>query len=91
MTLEELREMPAGVIDTRSFILNADGIETEEFYCIGKTKDGKYFIGFSDDGSYCSTFIREKDMLRYIDDKHSTDSTACDIYFTDPHLSFWMD
>ena len=78
MTLEELREMPAGVIDTRSFILNADGIETEEFYCIGKTKDGKYFIGFSDDGSYCSTFIREKDMLRYIDDKHSTDSTACD-------------
>ena len=60
-------------------------------YCLGKPKEGKYFLGFSDDGSYCSNFLTEKSMLRCLNSKYSSDSLACDIYFTDPHLSFWMD
>ena len=91
MTLEALRQKPVGVLETRSFTFKYKENEYEEEYSLGKWKDGKYFIGFSDDGSYCSERVSEQDMVQLLNDKESSDRWAWEIYMQSPHLSCWMD
>lgn len=91
MTLEALRQKPVGVLETRSFTFKYKEREYEEEYSLVKGKDGRYFIGFSDDGSYCSERVSEKDMVQLLNDKESSDRWAWEIYIQSPHLSCWMD
>ena len=91
MTREALRHKPVGVLEKRSIIIKYKGKEYEEYYWLGKLGDDRYFIGFSDDGCYCSHFVCEKDMVKMINNKSFSDGEAYDIYFLDPHLSCWMD
>lgn len=91
MTIEDLRQKPVGVLEERSFFISYKGDEYEEHYFLGKLDNGEYFIGFSDDGCYCSHFVCEKDMVKMINNKALSDEEAYDIYFSDPHLSCWMD
>lgn len=91
MTIEALRQKPIGVLETRSFTLKHKDCEYEEDYCLVKGKDGKYFIGFSDDGSYCSERVSEKDMVQLLNDEELSNGWAWDIYMQSPHLSCWMD
>ena len=91
MTIEALRQKPIGVLESRTFTIKHNGQVYEEHYCLVKDKNGKYFIGFSDDGSYCSDTVCEEDMVHLINDKNYSDREAIDIYMQSPHLSCWMD
>ena len=85
MTIEELRQKPVGVLETRSITLD----ESEEYYFLGKKKDGKYFIAFSPQGGgYGSRNVIETDMVKLINNKYMSDNMACDIYFLCPQLSY---
>ena len=86
MTIEELRQKPEGVLDTRSITLDD---KSEECYFLGKKKDGKYFIAFSPQGGgYGSRNVIETDMVKLINDKYLSDNAACDIYHLCPQLSY---
>jgi len=91
MTIETLRQKPIGVLERRSFIIEHKGKKYEEHYSLVKGENGKYYIGFSDNGSYCSNTVCEKDMLRFMNDEKCSAGEAMDIYFQSPHLSCWMD
>ena len=91
MTAETLRSKPIGVLETRSFSFENKGEKYEESYCLVKLEDEKYYIGFSEDGSYCSQKVGIEDMAKMINDKEFSDSVASDIYFLDVHLSGWLD
>lgn len=91
MTIQALRKKPVGVLETRSFTLKVDNCEYEEEYFLVKGKDGKYFIGFSDDGTYCSRRLREEEMAQLLNDEKLSAAEAIDIYMQSPHLSCWMD
>jgi len=91
MTLEALRQKPVGVLETRTFTFKYKESEYDEEYSLVKVKDGRYFIGFSDDGSYCSERVSEKEMVQLLNDKESSDRWAWEIYIQSPHLSCWMD
>lgn len=91
MTIEALRQKSEGVLESRSFTLQHKGKEYEEHYYLVKGKEEKYYIGFSDDGSYCSNTVCEEDMVHLINDKNYSDREAIDIYIQSPHLSCWMD
>ena len=91
MTIEELRQKPIGVLEKRSFTLIVNDREYEENYFLAKGKDGVYFIGFSDDGSYCSRYGNEESIIRLLNNKELSDEEAFDIYMQSPHLSCWMD
>lgn len=85
MTIEELRQKTAGVLETRSF--NLDG--SEENYFLVKNKDGLYFIAFSPQGrGYDSRYVIESDMVKLINSKCTSDNMARDIYFLCPQLSY---
>ena len=90
MTIEELREKPSGVLEIRNITIKSNSFKSEEYYFLGKTKYGKYFIGFSENGSYCSCYICEEDMIEFINDKELSDEEASTIYILDPHLSCWI-
>ena len=90
MTIEALIQKPVGVLETRSFTLINKGREFEEEYSLVKGKDGKYFIGFSDDGSYCSERVCEEDMVLLLNDEKCSNMWAWEIYIQDQHLSSWM-
>ncbi len=87
MTIEELRKKPAGILRKRSIIIKNNGEEYKYYYFLGKGEDDSYFIGFSDDGCYCSDYICEKDMVRLINNKKTSDGIALDIFYMDVHLS----
>ena len=91
MTIEALRKKSTGVLESRSFTIKHNGHEYEEYYSLVKGNDGKYFIGFSDDGSYCSNTVCEEDMIHLINDTNYSDREAIDIYMQSPHLSCWID
>ena len=91
MTIESLRQKPVGVLEKRSIIIKHKGKEYEEHYYLGKLDGDRYFVGFSDDGCYCSQMVSENYMVHMINNKESSDEEACDIYFQDPHLSCWID
>jgi len=90
MTIEELRQKPIGVLERRSFTIKAKGSVYEEHYSLVKGKDGKYYIGFSENGSYCSSIVREEDMLELLNDEELSFREAMDIYMQSPQLSCWM-
>lgn len=90
MTTKDLRQRPIGVLETRSFTIKVDDSEYEEYYSLVKGKDGKYFIGFSDDGSYCSSTVNEEDMVQLLNDEELSATEALDIYMQSPQLSCWM-
>ena len=87
MTIDELRQKPPGVLETRNIIINEQGNEFESYYWLGKLNDGEYFIGFSETGSYCSYIATEECMLEMINNKDLSDIAASEIYFESPHLS----
>lgn len=91
MTAEELHQKPIGVLERRSFTIKRNGHDFEALYYLVKSKAGKYFIGFSDDGSYCSNVVSENDMVNLINNKNYSDREAIDIYLQSPHLSCCMD
>ena len=90
MTVEALRQKPTGVLERRSLTINHDGKKYEEHYFLGKCENGMYFIGFSDDGNYCSNIVCEECMVKLINDKNHSDREAFDIYMISPQLSCWM-
>ena len=90
MTIEELRQKPVGVLETRRFPLMHKGKKFEEEYYLVKDKDSKYYIGFSDDASYCSERVYENDMILLLNDEECSNMWAWEIYIRDPHLSCWM-
>ena len=90
MTIEELWQKPVGVLEVRSFTIEHKGMEYQEYYFLGKRNDGKYFIGFSEDGCYCSELACEEDMVKLIDDERFSSNWAASIYFHDPNLSSWI-
>ena len=90
MTIQELREKPTGWAEARSFTMKCDDSQFEEYYSLGKRDDGKYFIGFSDDGRYCSFIVSEEYMLMLINDERVSDAQAIDIYMQSPQLSCWL-
>ena len=83
ITLEELRQRPIGVVETRCVEING---KQEEYYLVKHAED-VYSIGFSEDGTYCSHTFGESTMLIRLNDRKSSDSEAIEIYVTDPHLS----
>ena len=91
MTIQELRQKPTGVLETRSFTFKHKKEEYETSYCLVKREDGKYFIGFSDNGSYCSESVCENDMLKLLNNVKLSNQWAWEIYMQSPHLSSWMD
>lgn len=91
MTIEVLRQKHIGVLESRGFTIKHNGKEYKEHYTLAKGKNGKYFIGFSDDGSYCSNTVCEEDMVNLINDTNYSDREAIEIYMQSPHLSCWMD
>ena len=90
MTTEELRRHPLGVLAIRSIFIGHEGNTFEETYWLGKCEKGKYFIGFSEDGSYCSRIICEENMLKMINNEKFSSSIASSIYFQEPNLSAWI-
>ena len=90
MTAEELRQHSLGVLATRSFFIEHEGNEYEEIYWLGKCEKDKYFIGFSEDGCYCSKFVCETDMLKMFNNENLSTSMASSIYFHEPNLSSWI-
>jgi len=90
MTIEALRQNPIGVLERRSFTIKAKGSEYEEHYFLVKGKEGKYYIGFSENGGYCSSIVREEDMLELLNDEELSFREAMDIYMQSPQLSCWM-
>ena len=91
MTAEKLRQRPIGILEIRSFTINQNNHKFEEHYSLVKSKTGKYFIGFSDDGSYCSSVVSENEMVNLINNKNYSDREAIDIYMQSPNLSCCMD
>ena len=91
MTIEALRQKPIGVLESRNFTLTNNGLEYEEQYYLVKGENGKYFVGFSEDGSCWSNPICEADMLELINNPNCSDSEAIDIYMMTPQLSCWID
>lgn len=69
MTTLALKHYPVGLLETRSFTLKVNDCEYEKHYSLVKGKNGKYFIGFSDDGSYCSSTVSEEVMVHLINNK----------------------
>lgn len=90
MTLELLRQKPIGVLECRKITINAKGLEDTSHYFLIKGKNNKYFIGFSEDASYCCRGITEKDMLELLNDEDLSFIEAMDIYMQSPHLSCWI-
>ena len=90
MTIKELRQKPVGWSETRSFTIQRDNSESKEYYSLGKRKDGKYFVGFSDDGTYCSSIVSEKYMVELLNDENLSAQEAWDVYMQSPQLSCWM-
>ena len=90
MTIKELRLKPIGWSETRSFTMQHYDSECKEYYSLGKREDGKYFVGFSDDGSYCSSIVSEKYMIELINDENLSAQEALEIYMQSPQLSCWM-
>lgn len=90
MTTEKLQQKPIGVLETRSLTIKHNGHEYEEHYSLVKGKDGKYYIGFSDDGSYCSSTVNAEDMVQFFNDEKLSAAEALDIYMKSPQLSCWM-
>ena len=83
MTLEELRRKPIGILEKRC--IEIDGVQVD--YYLGRLANDRYFIGYSEDGSYCSRVFGESTMLTILNDRQSADSEAIEIYVTDSHLS----
>ena len=83
MTLEELREKPIGILEKRH--IEIDGVQID--YYLGKLADNRYFLGYSEEGDYCSRGFGELTMLTRLNDRQSSDDEAIEIYVTDPHLS----
>lgn len=83
MTLEELRRKPIGILEKRC--IEIDGVQVD--YYLGRLTDNRYFIGCSEDESYCSRVFGESTMLTILNDRQSSDNEAIEIYVTDPHLS----
>ncbi len=83
MTLEELRKKPIGILEKRW--IEIDDIQVD--YYLGRLADNRYFIGYSEDASYCSRVFGESTMLTRLNDRRSSDREAIAIYVTDPHLS----
>jgi len=90
MTIEALRQKPVGVLEKRSFTMEAKGSKYEEHYFLVKGEGGKYFIGFSKDGNYCSRTVNEEYILELLNDEETSAEEAMDIYIQSPHLSCWM-
>lgn len=91
MTIEALRQKPVGVLESRSFTFQHKGKEYEESYYLVKGKAGKYYIGFSRDGSNCSNLVYEEEMVNLINNKEFSDNEAMDIYMLSPQMTCWMD
>ena len=91
MTAEKLRQKPIGILERRSLTINYNNHKFEEHYSLVKSKTGKYFIGFSDDGSYCSNVVSENEMVNLINNRNYSDREAIDIYMQSPNLSCCMD
>lgn len=90
MTIEELRQKPVGVLEKRTFTFKYKKNEYEESFYLIKLQEGWYFIGFSDDASYCSERISEETMVLLLNDVEYSKTWAFDIYLQDSHLSCWM-
>ncbi len=100
IAIEELREKPFGVLESRTFIIKKGDFEDEETYVLGKVEKGEryfngpgpyYFIGFSDNGLYWSEFISENNMVDFLNNKEWSDQAAYEIYRATPQLSCWLD
>lgn len=90
MTIEALHQKPVGVLERRSFTMEARGSKYEEYYFLVKGKENKYFIGFSEDGNYCSRKVNEEYMLEMLNDEEMSGGEAMDIYMESLQLSCWM-
>ena len=83
MTLEELRKKPIGMLEERS--IEIDGVQV--YYYLVKLAVDRYWIGYSEDGTYCTQGFDESTMLTMLNDRQCSDGEAIEIYVTDPHLS----
>ena len=89
MTIEDLRNHPVGKIVKRVLEVKYQGTKHEATYYLGKSASN-YFIGFSEDGNYCSNLVSEEYMVKLLEDSKKSDEAAADIYFTSPQLCCWM-
>ena len=89
MTVQELRNHPLGVIEERKIKVENKGVSDESTYYLGK-REKSYFLGFSEDGRYCSRTVTETVMLKLINNEITSNNLAFDIYASSPQLNCWM-